>query len=164
MNKIIGIGAAVVLIGGAAYFYTQSKEEVVANPNTKNGTDTSSGLRVEENMVIVLEQKPGNTVTVSQVHLTAPGFVAIHEDANSGLGAVIGSSALLGSGGTSEIFISLSKNVADGTRLRAMLHNDTNGNGTFDPSDAPVQSSLGGSIEGWFEISTSTSANPPVSI
>lgn len=127
-------------------------------------SDTSA-MRAEENMIVVMEQRPGNTVTASQVYLAAPGFIAIHEDANGTAGAIIGSSALLQAGESSQIEIQLSRSVRDGEKLHAMLHNDTNANGIFNANtDLPVASRLGGSIQGWFEISSQAPENVPITI
>lgn len=122
-------------------------------------------MRAEENMIVVMEQKPENSVVVSQVHLAAPGFVVIHEDNNDSPAAMVGSSALLQAGDTSQVTIKLSKAMLDGTKLHAMLHTDTNGDGKFDEGvDMPVQSKLGGPIEGWFEVTANASENAPISI
>lgn len=122
----------------------------------------SSAMRAEENMVVVMEQRPGNTIIASQVYLAAPGFVVIHEDENGAPGAIIGSSVLLQAGESSKISITLSRPTQDGEKLHAMLHSDTDANGTFSAStDAPVQSILGGPLGGWFEISSEASEELP---
>ncbi len=164
MNKPLIALVAVIILGGAFFIMMQGKgQPVVEVPNT---TDTpSAAMRAEDNMVVVTEQKPGNTVTVSQVHLAAPGFVVIHEDTNDVPGAILGSSAALSAGDSAQIKITLSRTVKDSEKLHAMLHNDIDGNGKFDASiDMPVQSALGGPIEGWFTISSQAAENVPVSI
>jgi hypothetical protein len=161
MNKVIAVFAMVVIVGGGLYLLTKS------TPTTNRPEVTSpdtSAMRVEENMVVVTEQLPGNTVTASQVHLASPGFLVIHEDTNGAPGAILGSSALLSASDSSQIKITLSRSVKDQEKLHAMLHNDTNGNGTFDASDQPVQSRLGGPIEGSFDVSSTASDAAPVSI
>ena len=162
MNKgIIALAIVIVLGGGAYWFMNQSKSSTESAVNT----DTSSAMRVENNSVIATDQPSGNTVTVSQVHLAAPGFVVIHDDNNGAPGAIIGFSGLLQAGDSNQVLVKLSKAVLDGTKLYAMLHNDTDGNGKFDAAvDMPVQSVQGGPIEGWFNISADASANPAVSI
>lgn len=134
-------------------------------PSTEN-TDTSSTMLAEENAVVVLEQRPGASATASIVYLLSPGFVVIHEDNNGAPGAILGASALLQAGESKSVEVTLSRAARDGERLHAMLHTDADANGTFSASvDTPVQSSLGGPISGWFEISSSASENlPDVSI
>jgi hypothetical protein len=121
-------------------------------------------MRAEENMVVVTEQRPGNIVTASTVFLAAPGFVVVHEDIDGAPGAIIGSSAFLAAGESNNIKVMLSRVTQDGDKLHAMLHADTDANGSFSSADMPVQSRLGGPLEGWFEISSSASENIPVTI
>lgn len=140
--------------------------EAIEQWKQMNGFPTdSSAMRAEENMIVVMEQRPGNTITASQVYLAAPGFVVIHEDTNGAPGAIIGSSALLQAGESSDIKITLSRATKNGEKLHAMLHNDTDANGKFSATaDKAVESRLGGPIEGWFEISSDASINPAITI
>jgi hypothetical protein len=162
MQKGIIALVIVIVVGGGVYWFMNMEKPMdqAAAP-----TDTSNAMRIEENMIIVNEQKPGNSVTIAQVHLAAPGFVVIHEDKDGAAGEILGSSTLLPSGDSGQIVVSLSKSLSDATKLHAMLHNDTNGDGKFDSSvDMPVPSQLGGPIDGLFEISAQASEQAPISI
>lgn len=56
------------------------------------------------------------------------------------------------------VSVTLNRATRDGERLHAMLHSDVDADGSFVAStDTPVQSSLGGPISGWFDISTGAS-------
>lgn len=148
MNKAIAIVAAIVVIG-AVYFLNGAP---ALSPATSS--DDTSALRAENNMVVVAEQRPGASVIASQVLLVAPGFVVIHEDNAGAPGAILGASALLAAGASSQVTVPLSRPTKDKEKLHVMLHNDTDGSGTFSAAaDAPVESTLGGPITGWFDIS-----------
>lgn len=159
MNKAIAVGAAILVIG-AVYFFNG----VPALPVT-DSADNTSGLRAEDNMVIVSEQRPGASVLAAQVLLAAPGFVVIHEDNAGSPGAILGTSALLVAGESSRITVLLSRPSKDGEKLHVMLHSDTDGSGTFSAAtDAPVQSTSGGPITGWFDISSDSPENPAITL
>ncbi len=161
MNKTIAALAVLIIVAGGVYWYMTRPE----GANEPVQTDTSSGMRAEENMIVIQEQRPGNTVTASQVHFAEPGFIVIHEDVDGAPGTIIGSSSLLPAGESSQIKITLTKSVADGAKLHAMLHSDTDNSGTFSASsDREVQSRLGGAIDGWFDVSSNASENPPLTI
>lgn len=159
MNKNIGIvvAAAIALVAGGAYYYSTAGQ-------SSTEADTVSGMRAENNMIVVNEQRPSTNITAAIVYLASPGFIVIHEDVNGQPGAIIGSSALLGSGESRNVAVELTRSTKDGEKLHAMLHADTDGSGAFTSADLPVQSMLGGPIEGWFEISSSAGDNVPVSI
>lgn len=159
MNKAIAVGAAILVIG-AVYFFNG----VPALPVT-DSADNTSGLRAEDNMVIVAEQRPGAFILAAQVLLVAPGFVVIHDDNAGAPGAILGASALLAAGESSQITVPLSRPSKDGEKLHVMLHSDTDGNGTFSAAtDAPVQSALGGPITGWFDISSDSPENSVITL
>lgn len=166
---IIGL-AAVVVVGGAYYFLTAKRgnstginmtpDQVAAMHHPSSSESNSSAMLAEPNAVVVTDQQPGKVVT-GTVYLAAPGYLVIHDQS----GAVLGSSALLPAGQSNNIKVTLSHAVKDGEKLMAMLHSDTDGNGSFDASkDMPVQSKLGGAIQGSFQVSLSASGNTPVSL
>lgn len=164
MNTKTLAGIIIVAVGviiAAEYFIASPAPDA---QESASGRDTSA-LRAEENAVIVSEQRPGMSITVSAVFLAKSGFVVIHEDAAGAPGSILGASVLLPAGESRDARVSLSRASKDGEKLHAMLHVDANGNGAFDVlTDVPVQSRLGGPLEGWFEISSSASENIPVSI
>jgi len=126
----------------------------------------SMGLRVGKNALNINEQKVGKVATVSFVVLEKGGYVVIHEMSKGAPGKIIGASALLGAGESSNVSVSLSSALEDGKSYIAMLHVD-NGDGTFDAtSDAPVKSDdMDGAII-MMEFQASVNVNPvaPVSI
>lgn len=155
----------IILLGGLYWVYGKDRLTSPAqNGSTAIESPTNSGMRVEENAIVVTEQKPGSIATASLVFLATPGFVVIHEDSNGAPGAVLGSSAILQLGENSDVKINLSRVTRDGEKLHAMLHADTDRNGAFSSVDQPVQSRLGGPISGWFEVSADAQENSPITI
>lgn len=152
-----------ILVLGLLGYYLYSNTQLAENGGTDS--NTSSTMLAEESAVVVMEQKPGTSVTASLIVLKSPGFLVIHEDNSGAPGAILGASAFLQAGESKNMDVTLSRATRDGERLHAMLHADADASGTFSASsDTPVQSTLGGPISGWFEISLSASENVPVSI
>ncbi len=161
---IVLLIASIGLIGTYLWNSTDTPEVVGSDTDTMN-ENTTAGMRAEENMVAVMEQRPGTSITGSLVYLAAPGFLVVHEDNNGAPGVILGASALLWTGESSQVQVALSRATRDGETLHAMLHSDSNNSGSFESSaDMPVPSRLGGPISGWFEISSKASENVPISI
>lgn len=164
-TKTIGVLliAAIILIGAGYYLFPTTGSKLQENAQEIQNSETSA-MRVEENAVVTPEQKPGSSVMVSLVSLSSAGFVVIHEDKDGKPGTILGASSLLQAGENSEVRVTLSRTSKNGEKLHAMLHNDTNGDSVFSEGDQPVQSSLGGPIEGWFQISSEAGEYTPVAI
>lgn len=169
---------ALIILGGAYYYFTMRdavetvEEQPEAVPDIGDVTSTGdmpdgsvSGMRVEENAVVAMEQRPGSTVRVAQVYMSAPGYVVIHEDADGAPGAILGASALLAGGETSGIVVTLSRPTIEGEKLWSMLHTEARGNTTFEvASDVPVMSRSGEALSGWFEINANADENVDVTM
>lgn len=168
MNKLFVALLAIIIVSGGTYYFlaTPMNDGLGDNPEEEMNTDSNtSAMRAEENMVVVSEQRPGNTVTGSVIHLAAPGYLVIHEDDNGEPGAILGASALLPAGENTDVKVMLARISKDGETLHAMLHFEKGGNTTFAAAeDTPVPSTLGSPISGWFEISKDASADAPISI
>lgn len=167
---VIGVIILIALALGAYLFIGKSNTSMTAGEHSEDGINeaesmTGDMMRAEANAVVAPEQKPGNSVTIAQVVLAAPGYVVIHEDSNGAPGTVLGASALLSAGQSDKITVALTRATKDGEKLHAMLHSETNGNSTFEAAaDTPVQSIMGGPINGWFEISSTAEENVEVTI
>lgn len=167
MKGLIIALLAIAIGGGAYYAYTNStpeeEEKTPEEEAVENGT--TSGMRAEENAVVTVEQRPGSSVTVSQVYLASPGYVVIHADNNGKPGDILGASVLLPSGESQNVQVTLSRKTADGEKLWSMLHSERNGNSTFEvAADTPVQSRLGGPLSGWFEVHADAPEDIPVTL
>ncbi len=162
MHKTLTALVAILAIGGSLYWYAHKNQPTTATVTIT--PDSSSAMRAEENMIVMTEQRPGKTIIASQVHLATPGFVVIHEDADGKPGAILGASALLPAGDSSQVKITVARPTHDGEKLHGMLHSDTDENHTYSVADEPVLSRGGGPIEGWFDISSKARTDTPVSI
>lgn len=170
-KTILGAVALVVVIGAGIY-YLNAPSNSEPDPMDMSGMSpeemanmpgNSSAVLAEDNAIMMSDQKPGTTIT-GTAYLVAPGYLVIHEDNKGQLGAIIGQSVLLSAGENKEVRVTLARAARDGETLRAVLHSETDNNGAFSSADALVQSSLGGPIQGTFMISSSASADMPISI
>ena len=159
-TKTVIAVVALVILGVAVYFLTNGKG---VQDSREVGNTSTSGMLAEKNAVVVLDQRPGSTITVAEADLAAPGYVVIHEEANGAAGAILGASALLGAGVNRNVPVKLERASRDGETLYAMLHAKGSG-ASFNAEDAPVQSSLGGPLMGSFEISSSADTSVQVQI
>lgn len=159
-TRTIGIIILLIVLAGGAYLWSQQQQQP-AEPAAGILPDQTMGMRAEENMVVAMEQRPGASVLISQVYLAAPGYVVIHEEG----GAILGSSALLSVGQNDNVQVTLNRASKDGETLTAMLHVESDGNSSFSAAaDVPVQSRLGGPLEGMFLITNDASDQPPVTL
>lgn len=161
-SKIILIGLLVLILSGGVYVFTQNNSSTkTGDVNINSNGSNSLGMRAKDNMVVVMEQKPGTTITASAIYLAKPGYLVIHDEG----GKILGASSLLPAGESDTVVVRLNLMTKDGEEYQAMLHNELNGNTTFDEkTDLSVESRLGGPIMGTFVISKDASENIPVSI
>jgi len=167
MTKTISILVVLIILGVGTYFLLspQPVDQINPEPYVSGENSNTSAMRAEENMVAVFEQRPGTVVAASLISLAAPGYLVIHEDNNGAPGTILGASAFLQAGESSNVNVTLSRAMQDSERLHAMLHFEKGGNTTFSAGeDTPVPSSLGGPISGWFEVSSEASLDVPISI
>lgn len=138
MNKkiIIGAVAALAILVGVSRF-TDNRSPIV--PSTeKSPASASIPMAGGSNSVTVGDQAAGKSVTVSSVSLEKKGFVVIHEKDGDLLGKIIGSSALLEAGESSNVAIALRESLEEGKTYLAILVVD-NGDGRYMPgADHPV--------------------------
>ena len=82
----------------------------------------------------------GTTIVIASVTLPAPGFVAVHADADGAPGPVIGHSELLPAGTSTDVVVTLDEALTSSTTLWPMIHIDLDGDGvyTFQPPDNAI--------------------------
>jgi S-layer glycoprotein len=82
----------------------------------------------------------GLGIVIATVTLPSPGFVAVHGDADGGPGPVIGHSALLPAGTSTDVEVMFDAPVDASTALYPMVHIDLDGDGeyTFQPPDNAI--------------------------
>jgi hypothetical protein len=146
ITRTIVMVALMVALGGAALVLMSGTQL------TDSARVRDTAMRVEDNAVVVEDQRPGSVVTVAEVFLAAPGYVVIHEAS----GAILGSSALLPAGRSNDVQVKLNRPSKENETLSAMLHLEKSADSTFQAStDPPAESRLGGPIAGTFAITSS---------
>ena len=129
----------------------------------KGNESPASPMRVGENAVVVLDQRPGSTVTIAETYLENPGYVVIHEEKEHSAGAILGASEPLGAGVHRDVHVQLTRPSREGETLYAMLHKKGNSASFSAASDAPIENSLG-PIMGSFEIRSSADENVQIQL
>jgi len=130
--------AAIILIGSLGYAYYRRVQEQAKDEFTKNTAEVIEEEKVMPvNMVMVEEVLPGDTVTVKEAYLEAPGFVVVYEDDGGTQGEVIGVSDYLEEGSVEGEEITLDRNVEGGELLYVMLYED-DGDEEWSEADGPV--------------------------
>jgi hypothetical protein len=159
------VALLIVIALGIGGFFLWDARPAGMDDATVPSDDTGSAMRVEENMVVVMDQKPGNEVKATMVFLAAPGYLVIHEDVGGARGPILGASAFLPAGESRNVTVALSRMVRDGETLHAELHAERSGNTAFSVTEDPsVMSAFGGPIEGIFEVTSDASGEAPISI
>jgi len=82
----------------------------------------------------------GTSIVVASVTLPAPGFIAVHSNADGKPGAVIGNSELLPEGTSTDVVVDLDQPLEATGLVFPMVHIDIDGDGeyTFAPPDNAV--------------------------
>ncbi|NUB92993.1 hypothetical protein HT576_18460 [Haloterrigena sp. SYSU A121-1] len=81
-------------------------------------------------------ESSGEAVTVDELDLSEGGFVAVYAaDAVADPGAVLGTSSALEAGSHSDVEIDLEEPIEEDQPLTAVVHHDTNDDGTFEYGD-----------------------------
>ncbi len=158
MGKTI-IGALVVLLLVGAGTFLLLQDGTVQAPTTPEdtmatSTDTApTGAALPRNAVAITAGLPGKSLTLSVVEAAQPSFVAIHRDDAGKPGKVIGVSALMATGTTESVAVTLTESVKVGDKLYAMLHTD-DGDGAYEfpGADVPTMSADGMVVMTPFEI------------
>ena len=86
------------------------------------------------------QESDGTTIVVASVTLPAPGFIAIHGDAEGSPGPVVGHSDLLPAGDSTDVTVTLDEPLAESGTLWPMVHIDFNDNGEYEffPPDETI--------------------------
>ena len=149
---IIGI-IVVVVVGIFVWRYFSSK----TGPTEQVGEEQNGQIAGLTDAIFVANQKPGRFVNVGRAALSKKGYVAIHQEEESGPGAIIGFGSLLSTGESRNLSVTLNRKSVAGESLYAMIHWD-NGNGTFSPvDDASATDKDGNMVMAKFMISESAS-------
>ncbi len=113
-------------------------EAPAAAPTTEQMAEGPATSPAE--VVFEAQTSDGTTIVVASVTLPAPGFIAVHSNADGKPGAVIGHSELLPAGTSTDVVVTLDQPLEATDLLFPMAHIDVDGDGeyTFVPPDNAV--------------------------
>lgn len=128
----LAFGLLVAACGGddAADSTTTTEPEpstTEAPPATDPGPPTSPA-----DVVFAAQESDGSSITVSSVTLPAPGFIAVHANAEGAPGPIIGNSDLLPEGTSTDVVVLLDTPLESTDLLFPMAHIDMDGNGEYE--------------------------------
>ncbi|MFV1962835.1 MAG: hypothetical protein ACC658_13510 [Acidimicrobiia bacterium] len=103
---------------------------VAAEPTTTEG-DMAPAISPAE-LVFEAQESDGTSIVIASVTLPAPGFVAVHSNADGGPGPVIGNSELLPVGTSENVVITLDTPLEATDIVFPMVHIDMNENGEYE--------------------------------
>jgi len=83
-------------------------------------------------VVFEAQASDGSSIVVASVTLPAPGFIAVHGNAAGSPGPVVGHSALLPAGTSTNVEVTLDEPLTETDLLFPMAHIDANGNGEYE--------------------------------
>lgn len=123
-------------------------DTTTAETTTPPTTEAAPAMAPAE-VVFEAQKSDGTSIVVASVTLPSPGFIAVHGPGDGGPGPVIGHSALLPEGTTTNFTIELDEPLAATATLFPMAHIDVNGNGEYEffppdtTTDGPAQTADG---------------------
>lgn len=135
----------VVALVAAACTSTSSDETTTtsqAEPVTTQAPATTEAgpATAPAEVVFEAQESDGSSVVVASVTLPAPGFIAVHSNADGAPGPIIGHSGLLPEGTSTDVTVTLDTPLESTGLLFPMAHIDMDGNGEYEfvPPDNAV--------------------------
>ena len=83
-------------------------------------------------IIVDAQDSDGTTIIVASIDLPAPGFIAVHGDGGGPPGPVIGHSALLPAGTSTDVAVTLDVPLTADATVYPMVHIDMNSNGVYE--------------------------------
>jgi hypothetical protein len=152
-TRIVIIIVVVLLIALGAYWAfgrgsstpPPSTTQIIDNSGIASSTATEEGVGGVTGTgpgIIVDDQNPGHLVVVSQVSLTKPGWVVIHDDNNGVPGNILG--ARLFDKGKNSGIVELLRALQNGKTYLAVIHEDDGNQHVFSvKTDLPLKDASG---------------------
>jgi plastocyanin len=104
----------------------------VTDAPATEATDPPAPANAPASVTFDAQESDGAMITVASVELPAPGFVAVHGDGGGSPGPVVGHSALLPAGVSTDVMVMLDTPLEADATLYPMVHIDTDGNGLYE--------------------------------
>jgi len=138
MRKLSSFVAALALVAAAC-----GSDD--AGDSTTPGAEPVAPETAPAEVVFDGQSSDGSSIVVASVTLPSAGFIAVHSNSDGGPGPVIGSSALLAAGTSTDVVVVLDTPLTDTGLVFPMAHIDIDGDGeyTFMPPDNAVDTPAG---------------------
>ncbi len=159
-NVRLAVSFLIGLIVGIGGYKLWADGRSVTNDQVNNDNASSTPMLVMSgsNGLAVGVQAAGDIVTVSQVILQAPSWVAIHDDVNGTPGRILG--AKLFDVGTSTGSVKLLRNTEEGKSYIAVIHADDGNYKNFSAAtDKPLLDADGKMTTVKFDVGTNIPAS-----
>lgn len=126
--------AATSLIAVACSSDDDSSDSDTTDAATEEAIPAAASLSADE------QSSDGSTIVVASISLPAPGFIAVHADADGAPGAVIGNSDVLPAGESVDVTVTLDAPLTETAMVFPMAHIDIDDDGiyTFEPPDNAI--------------------------
>lgn len=128
---VLGLGLLLAACGGDDTAETTTTEEQSTTTEAPPATEPAPPISPAE-VVFEAQDSDGNSVVVGSVTLPAPGFIAVHSNADGAPGPVIGNSDLLPEGTSTDVIVQLDTPLESTDMLFPMAHIDMDGNGVYE--------------------------------
>jgi hypothetical protein len=161
-NVRLAVVFVVGLIVGLGLYWVFDRDSAAGTNNgaqTSTQSTTTAGTIQESNGVIVAEQQAGRSVTISQLALQQPSWIAIRDDVNGAPGPKILGAQLFDKGATSGT-VALLRATEPGKGYFALIHVDDGNTKAFDSKiDKPLLDASGKQIMVRFQVAGSASSD-----
>ena len=134
MRRIAGMFVALAMVtaacnGGSAG--TSTTTPPVPQPTDPPSTSPSGPPTSPAEVLFNAQESDGTSIVVASVTLPAPGFIAVHSNADGSPGAIIGHSALLPAGTSTDVVVPLDTPLTETDLLFPMAHIDMDEDGEY---------------------------------
>jgi len=128
MRRVMALVIPLALVAAAC------GDDAGTTTTTEAPTTTAAAAPAMSPAEVVFEdqESDGTTIVVASVTLPSPGFIAVHGNANGSPGPVIGHSALLPAGTSTDVAITLDDPLEATDLVFPMAHIDVDGDGVYE--------------------------------
>lgn len=138
-TAVLGLGLALAACSGGDAADTTTTEQRPTTTEAPATTQAGPAISPAE-VVFEAQESDGSAIVVASVTLPAPGFIAVHANADGAPGPIIGHSDLLPEGTSADVTVVLDTPLESTDLLFPMAHIDMDGNGQYEfmPPDSAV--------------------------
>lgn len=146
MRRLIPLAAVLLLVTAACTTVAEETTTTTAPATTATTIPATTATTTDtpeppptapSEIVFGAQDSDGASIVVASVTLPAPGFIAVHGNADGSPGQVIGHSELLAAGTSTDVTVTLDQPLIATDLVFPMVHIDMDSDGayTFEPPD-----------------------------